>query len=107
MSLLGWGDWGGRADARRCRTLCGTRWGVAFGDARWSRAFEWLDGAWRRRVLRFARGKGFVREVDHFVTTAVERRLVGLSRVVRVEREEKYPSFGAEALLLARSLDDL
>ena len=80
MSLLGWVDRRARADARRSRTLCGTR---------------------RSWALRFARGKGFVREIDHLVATGVERCLVGLFRVGRVKREKKHPTLGAEALFLA------
>ena len=95
MSLLGWvvgaaSEEGGRADARRSRTLC------------WARRSRTLCGARRSWALRFARGEGFVREIDHLVATGVERRFVGLFRVGRVEREKKHSPLGAEALFLAR-----
>ena len=88
MSLLGSVDRRARADARWSRPRA----------ARWSRA---LCAACRQRALRFARGEGFVREIDHLVATGVERRFVGLFRVGRVEREKKHPTLGAEALFLA------
>ena len=47
MSLLGWSDGGGRADARRCRTHCVARWSRTHCVARWSRAFVWLAGVCR------------------------------------------------------------